>query len=70
MLPTRQETLTGAVVPGMDTHLNVHVAVALDRVGRRLAARKHPTGYNAHAEASPWTSYRTRFGPVSSNLSM
>jgi hypothetical protein len=24
---------------------------------RRLAACRHPTGYNSYAEASPWTSY-------------
>ncbi len=54
MRPGIDSPLTEAgVVLGVDTRLDVHVAVALDRVGRRLAACKHPTCFDSYAEASP-----------------
>jgi hypothetical protein len=35
--------VAGDVVLGVDTHLDFHVAVALDRLGRRLGEVKVPT---------------------------
>ena len=34
--------MADGLVVGVDTHKDVHVAVALDRVGRRLAVREFP----------------------------
>jgi hypothetical protein len=34
--------VTDGLVVGVDTHKDVHVAVVLDRLGRRLAVREFP----------------------------
>jgi len=34
--------MAGGLVVGVDTHKDVHVAVVLDRLGRRLAVREFP----------------------------
>jgi transposase len=49
------------VVLSVDTHLDVHVAVALDRLGRRLGALTLPTGAKGYEELLSWAE---GFGPV------
>ncbi len=49
------------VVLGVDTHLDVHVAVALDRLGRRLGALSLPTSAKGYEELLSWAE---GFGPV------
>ena len=42
MADVEQKAVTEVIV-GVDTHLDVHVAVALDRLGRRLGEVSVPT---------------------------
>ena len=49
------------VVLGVDTHLEVHVAVALDHLGRRLGALTLPTSAKGYEELLSWAE---GLGPV------
>ena len=49
------------VVLGVDTHLNLHVAVALDRLGRRLGELTVPTTTRGYERLLRWAE---GFGPV------
>lgn len=49
------------VVLGVDTHLDMHVAVALDHLGRRLDTTTLPTTEKGYEELLLWAE---RFGPV------
>ena len=49
------------VVLGVDTHLDVHVAVALDHLGRRLSAFSVPTTKKGYESLLTWAE---GFGPV------
>jgi transposase len=51
------------VVLGVDTHLDFHVAVALDGVGRRLGELTMPTTTKGYEALLSWAE---RFGPVRS----
>jgi transposase len=57
----RQQTTEGAVILGVDTHLDLHVAVALDRLGRRLGEASVPTTAKGYEELLIWAE---GFGPV------
>jgi hypothetical protein len=51
-----ERTETGvAVVLGVDTHLDFHVAVAIDHLGRRLGEAKVPTTANGYEELLIWS---------------
>ena len=50
----RQQTTEGAVILGVDTHLDLHVAVALDRLGRRLGEASVPTTAKGYEELLIW----------------
>jgi transposase len=52
---------TNEVVLGVDTHLDVNVAVALDRLGRRLGLLEVPTTARGHERLLRWAE---GFGPV------
>ncbi len=61
---TTDEERPGAaleVVLGVDTHLDVHVAVALDHLGKRLGAAALPTTEKGYEELVSWAE---RFGLV------
>ncbi len=49
------------VVLGVDTHLDLNVAVALDQLGRRLGELKVPTTTRGHERLLRWAE---GFGPV------
>ena len=49
------------VVLGVDTHLDFHVAVALDRLGRRLGEVRVPTTAEGYERVLRWAE---GFGPV------
>ena len=49
------------VILGIDTHLEVHVAVALDGLGRRLGELKVPTTVKGYQKLLRWAE---GFGPV------
>ena len=49
------------VVLGVDTHLDFHVAVVLDHLGRRLGESKVPTTTRGYRRLLPWAE---GFGPV------
>jgi transposase len=49
------------VVLGVDTHLDVHLAVALDQLGRRLSTFSVPTTKNGYENLLAWAE---GFGPV------
>jgi transposase len=49
------------VVLGVDTHLDFHVAVALDRLGRRLGEVKVPTTPEGYGRLVRWAE---GFGPL------
>jgi len=49
------------VVLGVDTHLDVHLAVALDHLGRRLSSFSVPTTKNGYESLLAWAE---GFGPV------
>ena len=42
------------VTVGVDTHVDVHVAVALDQLGRRLGSLSFPTTPTGYAELVAW----------------
>src|SRR5262245_23342477 len=42
------------LVIGVDTHKDVHVAVVLDRLGRRLAVREFPASDSGNAQLAAW----------------
>lgn len=46
--------MQNGLVAGADTHNDVHVAVALDRLGRRLAARGFPASDAGNAQMLGW----------------
>ena len=52
---------TNEVVLGVDTHLDVNVAVALDHLGRRLGELKVPTTTRGYERLLRWAE---GFGPV------
>ena len=49
------------VILGIDTHLDVHVVVALDGLGRRLGELNVPTTVNGYQKLLRWAE---DFGPV------
>ena len=49
------------VILGVDTHLDEHVAVALDRLGRRLGELSVPTTTRGYERLLRWAE---GFGPV------
>ena len=62
MLRTQQEAETGVgVVLGVDTHLDAHVAVALDQLGRRLDAVSVPADARGYEALVGWAE---GLGPV------
>lgn len=62
MLITQQETLTEVgVVLGVDTHLDVHVAVALDELGRRLDEISIPANTRGYETLVGWAK---KFEPI------
>ena len=52
---------TRAVTGGVDTHLNVHVAAALDNLGGLLGVESFPTTSGGYEELLGWLG---RFGPI------
>jgi hypothetical protein len=50
-----------AVVLGVDTHLDFHVAVAIDHLGRRLGESSVPTTAKGYERLLSWAE---GFGPV------
>src|SRR3712207_5036430 len=50
-----------AVILGVDTHLDFHVAVAMDHLGRRLGVSKVPTTVKGYERLLRWAK---DFGPV------
>jgi transposase len=50
-----------AVILGVDTHLDLHVAVAIDHLGRRLGEVSVPTTANGYERLLRWAE---GFGPV------
>ena len=57
----RQQTPRSAVILGVDTHLDFHVAVAVDHLGRRLGESSVPTTAKGYEELLRWAE---GFGPV------
>ena len=53
-LPISNEAAEALVVLGVDTHADVHVAVALDGLGRRLGAKTVPTTEAGYAALLAW----------------
>jgi transposase len=56
-----QEDALVEVLLGVDTHLDCHVAVALDELGRRLGELTMPTTTEGYESLLSWAE---RFGPV------
>ena len=54
-------TVVEEVVLGVDTHLDFHVAVVLDHLGRRLGESKVPTTTGGYRSLLSWAE---GFGPV------
>jgi transposase len=57
----RPDTTGVAVILGVDTHLEVHVAVALDHLGRRLGESSVPATVKGYERLLRWAE---RFGPL------
>ena len=57
----RQQTTKGWVILGVDTHLDLHVGVALDHLGRRLGELSVPTTAKGYYDLLRWAE---GFGPV------
>ena len=57
----RPETTEVAVILGVDTHLDFHVAVAIDHLGRRLGESNVPTTVKGYERLLRWAE---GFGPV------
>jgi transposase len=53
--------VSDGLVVGIDTHKDVHVAVVLDRLGRRLGVREFPATDAGNAQLAGWL---TGLGPV------
>ncbi len=49
------------ITMGVDTHKNIHVAVALDGLGRRLGTLNVPTSLAGYKELVAWAN---GFGPL------
>ena len=60
-MPTMTQLGSMQVTVGVDTHLDVHVAVVKDRLGRRLATTSGATTPAGYAELLGWA---TQVGPV------
>ena len=59
MTTVERSSTAAEVVLGVDTHLDSHVAVALDQLGRRLGDLTVPTtpdGYRTLVSPGPWDS--------------
>jgi transposase len=56
----RPETTEVAVILGVDTHLDFHVAVAVDHLGRRLGESSVPTTAKGYQRLLRWAE---GFGP-------
>ena len=54
MMMTDAEKAATEVILGVDTHLDVHVAVALDRLGRRLGELSVPTTAKGYEGLVRW----------------
>jgi transposase len=57
----RPDTTEVAVILGVDTHLDFHVAVAVDHLGRRLGEASEPTTVKGYEKLLRWAE---GFGPV------
>ena len=57
----RPDTTEVAVILGVDTHLDFHVAVAVDHLGRRLGESSVPTTAKGYQRLLCWAE---GFGPV------
>ena len=57
----RPDTTGLAVILGVDTHLDFHVAVALDHLGRRLGESSVPATVKGYERLLRWAE---RFGPL------
>jgi transposase len=57
----RPDTTEVEVILGVDTHLDFHVAVAVDHLGRRLGGLSVPTTVQGYERLLRWAE---RFGPV------
>jgi transposase len=57
----RPDTTEVEVILGVDTHLDFHVAVAVDHLGRRLGESSVPTTVQGYERLLRWAE---RFGPV------
>jgi transposase len=60
-MTTMTQSASTQVTVGVDTHLDVHVAVVKDQLGRRLATASVATTPAGYAELLGWA---TQFGPV------
>lgn len=61
MTASESQAAVGEVILGIDTHQDVHVAVALDGLGRRLGELKVPTTTKGYERLLRWAK---EFGPV------
>ena len=57
----RPDTTEAETILGVDTHLDFHVAVAVDHLGRRLGELSVPTTVKGYERLLRWAQ---RFGPV------
>ena len=58
---TTMASTPGAVIGGVDTHADVHVAAAIDRLGAVLGTRSFPTTGRGYRQLLAWL---RSFGPV------
>src|SRR4051794_32001163 len=58
---TTMASTPGAVIGGVDTHADVHVAAAIDRLGAVLGTRSFPTTGRGYRQVLAWL---RSFGPV------
>jgi hypothetical protein len=61
MTASESPATVSEVILGVDTHLDVHVAVALDGLGRRLGELTVPTTMKGYQRVLCWAQ---SFGPV------
>ena len=61
MTASESPATVGEVVLGVDTHLKMHVAVALNQLGRRLGELTVPTTTKGYEKLLRWAE---GFGPV------